>query len=175
MKKCQICGKRASIYLTQIINGQATDLALCETCAREKGLFDPQSLTFAEKFFPEAFRKSVDKIVKELIGQAEEAPAAPPKSRSADLLTCCPVCGYKLENFRSCGRLGCSDCYKVFSSEIRTESAGDETDEPLPAEDSSQESPALLRSRLEQKLQAAIEREDYETAATLRDELKKLN
>jgi protein arginine kinase activator len=175
VKKCQICGKRASIYLTQIINGQATDLALCETCAREKGLFDPQSLTFAEKFFPEAFRKSVDKIVKELIGQAEEAPAATPKSRCADLLTCCPTCGYKLENFRSCGRLGCSDCYNVFASEIRAEAGTEESGEPLPAAEAAPVSPALQRSRLEQKLQAAIEREDYETAATLRDELKKLN
>ena len=42
------------MFLTQIVNGQVSELALCEACARAKGLFDPQSLTFAEKFFPEA-------------------------------------------------------------------------------------------------------------------------
>lgn len=174
MKKCHICGKRASIYLTQIINGQATDLALCETCAREKGLFDPQSLTFAEKFFPEAFRQSVDKIVKELIGKAEENREEPPaRLRSADMLTCCPACGFRLENFRASGRLGCADCYSVFADEISADMQLVDTAEQQGSPDDT-ESPALRRSKLEQQLQAAIDREDYETAATLRDELKKL-
>ena len=179
VKKCHICGKRASIYLTQIINGQATDLALCETCARAKGLFDPQSLTFAEKFFPEAFRESVDKLVRELVGGAEQEnrPAASGR-RSADLLTQCPVCGFTLQNFRDTGRLGCTDCYSVFEDELQADAAQETPD----AEESSaaaaqpgEESPALVRKRLEQQLQAAVEREDYETAATLRDRLKNMN
>ena len=29
------------MFLTQIINGQVSELALCEACARAKGLFDP--------------------------------------------------------------------------------------------------------------------------------------
>ena len=64
------------MFLTQIVNGQVSELALCETCAREKGLFDPQSLTFAEKFFPEEFRNRVDKLVRELT-QSESVAAAP--------------------------------------------------------------------------------------------------
>lgn len=176
VKKCHICGKRASIFLTQIINGQASDLALCETCARVKGLFDPQSLTFAEKFFPEAFRESVDKLVRELIGEAkEEKQPAASRQRSSDMLTQCPVCGFTLQNFRDTGRLGCTDCYNVFTDEIHAETAPetvDSSDTPLPAAPKDEESPALARKRLEQQLQAAVEREDYETAATLRDRLK---
>ncbi len=174
VKKCQICGKRASIYLTQIINGQATDLALCETCAREKGLFDPQSLTFAEKFFPEAFKKKVDKLVKELIGREGEA-SQPNQARqySGDMLTECPACHFTLGDFRRCGRLGCPDCYTVFAQEINAEQLADnEAPNTAPA---TEESIAIHRSKLEQQLQAAINREDYETAAALRDELKKLN
>ena len=64
------------MFLTQIVNGQVSELALCEACAREKGLFDPQSLTFAEKFFPEEFRNRVDKLVRELT-QSESVAAAP--------------------------------------------------------------------------------------------------
>ena len=45
------------MQLTQIVNGQVTELILCESCARNKGLFDPQSLSFAEKFFPEELKK----------------------------------------------------------------------------------------------------------------------
>ena len=56
------------MQLTQIVNGQITELVLCESCARNKGLFDPQSLSFAEQFFPEEFKKKVEDIVKELAG-----------------------------------------------------------------------------------------------------------
>ncbi len=176
MKKCQICGKRASIFLTQIINGQATDLALCETCARERGLFDPQSLTFAEKFFPEAFRKRVDKLVRELISEVEEpAEHAPATRNGADLLTQCPTCGYTLQNYRSCSRLGCADCYSVFEPEISEMAAPDTNEADLGCNNETEESVTLQRSRLEQQLQAAVEREDYETAAALRDRIKNLH
>lgn len=177
MKKCQICGKRASIYLTQIINGQTSDLALCETCAREKGLFDPQSLTFAEKFFPEAFKEKVDKLVRELINHAEpEKPESRKlRRRPGDMLTECPVCHFKLEDFRSSGRLGCADCYSVFADEIKADAEADAAIDTPADIGSAEESAPVRRSRLEQQLQAAINREDYETAARLRDELKKLN
>ncbi len=174
VKKCQICGKRASIYLTQIINGQASDLALCETCAREKGLFDPQSLTFAEKFFPDAFKEKVDKLVKELIGQGTETPQPSARRRTGDMLTECPTCHFTLEDFRNTGRLGCADCYSVFADEIRAEEQRSEESEDSPAP-AAPESTSVRRSKMEQQLQAAIEREDYETAARLRDELKELN
>ncbi len=175
VKKCQICGKRASIYLTQIVNGQATDLALCETCAREKGLFDPQSLTFAEKFFPEAFKKKVDKLVKELIGKdGEDTKPSQARQYSGDLLTECPACHFTLEDFRRCGRLGCPDCYTVFAQEITAEHQQTDNEAASPAT-TTEESIAIRRSKLEQQLQSAINREDYETAASLRDELKKLN
>ena len=55
VKKCQICGKPATMFLTQIVNGQVTELAFCEECARAKGLFDPQALTFAEKSYEEIY------------------------------------------------------------------------------------------------------------------------
>ncbi|MDO5472043.1 MAG: UvrB/UvrC motif-containing protein [Akkermansia sp.] len=174
MKKCQICGKRASIYLTQIVNGQATDLALCEACARAKGLFDPQSLTFAEKFFPEAFKEKVDKIVRELINRVDEAERPAPRSAGSDMLTRCPVCNFTLDDFRRCGRLGCPDCYHVFAEEINSEHpAGD--DNSKDGNTSAEEAVEITRSKLEQQLKAAIEREDYEQAALLRDKIKNLS
>ncbi len=175
MKKCQICGKRASIFLTQIINGQATELALCEECAKAKGLFDPQSLTLAEKFFPEEFRKRVDKLISEL-GHAQQhdknkdAPHLP----ETDSLTQCPSCRFTLEDYRRTGRLGCPDCYQVFAGEI-----GGGTPGPAP-ESAQAENPdglnsSELRRSLEQRLQKAIAREDYEEAAKLRDRIRELD
>lgn len=165
VKKCQICGqKRATMFLTQIVNGQVTELALCEDCAREKGLFDPQSLTFAEKFFPKEFKKQIDKLVRELAEHEEERHEAP---QSADMLLTCPACGFPLETYRKTGRLGCPDCYTVFARELDTE--------PGNAEDAEEQDAAENTEALQQQLADAVAREDYETAAALRDRIKELN
>lgn len=150
------------MFLTQIVNGQVTDLVLCEECARKKGLFDPQALTFSEKFFPEAFKERVDKIVRELT-EGKEAP-----QENCDVLTHCPACGFPLETYRKTGRLGCPDCYTVFARELEPQMS--------PADDgSAPDAPADERRELEEQLSAAVAREDYETAAALRDRLRNLN
>lgn len=151
------------MFLTQIVNGQVTDLVLCADCARKKGLFDPQTLTFSEKFFPEEFKKRVDDIVRELTEGAE--PAAPQEDR--DVLTQCPACGFSLDVFRKTGRFGCPDCYAVFAREL-------ETALPAAADDGAEPGPADERRELEQALREAIAREDYERAAALRDRLRTL-
>lgn len=160
VKKCQICGKRATMFLTQIVNGEVTELVLCAECARKKGLLDPQALTFSEKFFPEAFKKRVDDIVRELT--EGKTPAQTEAAPSCDVLTHCPACGFALETFRKTGRLGCPDCYTVFARELE-HALPEGAEEAAPADD---------RRTLEAQLRAAIEREDYETAAALRDKLR---
>ncbi len=155
------------MFLTQIVNAQVTELCLCEDCARERGLFDPQSLTFAEKFFPEELKERVDRIVRELSGQAG-AQRLPAHNLPTDILTRCPVCGFTLEDYRNTNRLGCPDCYSVFAREFgtiaaaRADSPGAEDAEPS-------------REAMERELREAVEREDYERAAQLRDRLKALS
>ncbi len=167
VKKCQICGKKATTFLTQILDSQVTDLCLCDDCARERGLFDPQALTFAEKFFPEELKERVDRIVRELSGQA--AGQRPALSLPADIITQCPACGFTLENYRRTSRLGCPDCYSVFAREFSGLSPLS-TDTP----DDNASGPAT-REKLERQLREAVAREDYESAARLRDELKNLS
>ena len=150
------------MFLTQIVNGQVSELALCEACARAKGLFDPQSLTFAEKFFPEEFKQRVDQLVRELTGAETPAPQAPAMSD----LSNCPVCGFSVEDYRRTGHLGCPDCYTVFARELNPD-AGQEA-EPV------DEPPAVTRARLQKEMQQAIAREDYEHAAILRDQINAL-
>lgn len=155
------------MLLTQIVNGQVTDLALCEDCARSKGLFDPQSLTFAEKFFPEEFKAKVDQLVRELTENKQVGEQA---KKRPDLLTKCPVCQFPLETYRKTGRLGCPDCYTVFSRELDIVQEGEETAEAISPTDSVKTD----KRALEKQLQEAISREDYEQAAILRDQLKNL-
>ena len=152
------------MFLTQIVNGQVSELALCEACAREKGLFDPQSLTFAEKFFPEEFKNRVDKLVREL---TQNESAAPAPAAPVDMFAKCPVCNFTVEDYRRTGHLGCPDCYAVFAHELNPSAELNEAPD-------TDESPAITRARLQQELQKAIEQEDYERAAALRDQINLL-
>ena len=162
VKKCHICGKRASISLTQIINGQVSELALCEDCAKKNGLFDPGTLSFAEKFFPEEFKARVDKLVRELTERVCDGET----SGGDDVLVRCPACGFELPVFRKTGRLGCPTCYTVFARELSLESASDVSEYEEEVDE---------KARLETELREAIEREDYEAAAQLRDRIRNLN
>lgn len=103
----------------------------------------------------------MDKIVKELTEQhTNEHPR-----EGEDVLVRCPACGFELSLFRKTGRLGCPSCYTVFARELSIESVTDPASVPG-SEDEKEE--------LEQELRRAIEREDYETAAQLRDQLRNL-
>ncbi len=155
------------MFLTQIVNAQVTELCLCESCAKARGLFDPQALTFAEKFFPEELKERVDRIVRELSGQT--AGQSPAHRLPADIITQCPACGFTLEDYRRTSRLGCSDCYSFFAREFSA-LTGSGADTPHESDDG-----APTREKLERQLREAIEREDYESAARLRDELKSLS
>lgn len=157
------------MFLTQIVNGKITEMALCEECAKARGLFDPQSLTFAEKFFPQELQRQMDKIVRQLV-QGDKDDKSQPASEGCDVITACPVCHFTLEDYRRTNRLGCPDCYTFLATEIgapKLEAGGDE-----PA---AQEQLQRSTQALEAELQQAVEREDYERAAELRDEIKALN
>ncbi len=156
------------MFLTQIVNAEVTELCLCESCAKERGLFDPQALTFAEKFFPEELKERVDRIVRELSGQASAQ--HPARQLPADIITQCPACGFTLEDYRRTSRLGCPDCYSFFAREFGDVSSAQAD---TPETDTSSARPS--REKLERQLREAIEREDYESAARLRDEIKALS
>ncbi len=155
------------MFLTQIVNAQVTELCLCEACAKERGLFDPQALTFAEKFFPEELKERVDRIVRELSSQPSGQFS---RHLPADVITQCPACGFSLEDYRRTSRLGCPDCYSVFAREFSSP-ASTMADTPAAPE---ADAPAT-REKLERQLREAIAREDYESAARLRDELNALS
>ena len=48
--KCDVCDKEATVFLTQIINGQMTTVNLCESCSKEKGVTDETGFGLAEAF-----------------------------------------------------------------------------------------------------------------------------
>ena len=89
---CTKCGKRrATVHMKQRLNGQEIEEYLCEECAESLWSFGTLDLNklFSSHFAPSARQTLV-----------------------------CPSCGMSLADFNSSGRLGCSDCYQSFASQL---------------------------------------------------------
>jgi len=155
---CDVCKcNDATVFLTQIQDGKMQKVNLCEACSKEKGVEDPKSFALADLLLG--------------IGAAEEIEKGGPSQK-------CPMCGFSQADFKKTGRLGCSECYVTFgeglASLLKAMHKGTEHVGKLP--ERAQHSIALShRMRaLAENLQKAVADENYETAASLRDQIKRL-
>jgi protein arginine kinase activator len=105
------------------------------------------------------------------IGAAEEIEKGAPAKK-------CAVCGFSQADFKKTGRLGCSECYATFSdglgSLLKAMHKGTEHIGKLP--ERAQRTMALNQQMraLTENLQRAVADENYESAASLRDQIKQL-
>ena len=102
---CQICNKNpATIHVQEIINGEKKVFHLCSECAAKKAETEPilQSFNLAEMLY-----NFTNGNMQENTGEIDETPPAASVK--------CAACGWDTERFRKTGRLGCPDCYLVFS------------------------------------------------------------
>ena len=165
---CEQCHEReAVIHLTQIVNEQVTTLHLCERCAAEKGVESPGS-------------QPKTPLGTFLAAMGQELPEQAPAPRSDDN---CPRCGGSLQDFRESGRLGCPECYRSFEVPLRdllrrlhgsTQHMGEryadkEMATPTPTPNPKERPHA---SDLREQLRLAVETENFELAAELRDRLR---
>ncbi len=161
--QCDNCGERpAAIHLTQIEGNSVTTVHLCEECAAEKGV---QTGASVAKLPLSGFLASV----------GHGAAAALPADADAGG---CGFCGATLQDFRATGRLGCSHCYVEFESQLREllrriHGSHVHTGRVyLPASAATGAEPAQVQSELREQLRRAVETENFELAAELRDRLK---
>ena len=169
---CEQCREReAVIHLTQIVNEQVTTLHLCERCAAEKGVESPGS-------------QPKTPLGSFLAAMGQELPEQVPAPRSGDT---CSRCGGSLQDFRESGRLGCPDCYRSFEVPLRdllrrlhgsTHHMGERyADHQAAPAAAGQTAPAEERhqaAELREQLRLAVETENFELAAELRDRLRVL-
>lgn len=155
---CQICHKNvATIKVTQIINQTKKELSLCKSCAEKKGLTNPLAS------FPDLFSGL-------LTGLFNESQFAIPQKISSN--TKCSGCGITYEEFQRRGLLGCGQCYGSFMEELKVllrrihGSNKHIGDRPV------NKRIYIHRPNIEKlrsELQIAIEQEQFEKAAKLRD------
>lgn len=157
---CEECGdNEAILHLTKIVENEMHTLHLCEGCAAAKGL-EPGA---TESNLPLAdFLAQVGK------GGGEGTAIGP-----------CPYCGLSQDDFKKTGRLGCPQCYVTFETNLKsllrrlhgnTQHVGKVYLPPDPGRADQEERLAGLR----RKLDRAVEREDFERAAQLRDMIRTL-
>jgi protein arginine kinase activator len=166
---CQDCNKReANIHLTQIINNEKIVLNLCKICAEKRGFHSP----FEQVPFPLA------EFVTGMIGPSKEKPRS--KTEKGDVQEkICPGCGLTFSEFGRVGRLGCARCYQTFRPELtdilrKIHGSADHRGRTAvqPSEDLQ---PIREEKRLREELKRAIESENFEAAARLRDEIRNLS
>jgi protein arginine kinase activator len=157
---CDSCGSAPStIHLTQVENDEMRVLHLCEKCAAERGV-ETDSL--------KGNAPLADFLAQ--IGQGVG------EGRAAGR---CPACGMTAAQLRHTGRLGCTVCYTHFDEHLRglfrrlhggTKHVGKIF---LPIDPGEDDVAARIVS-LRRSLDRAVEAEDFEFAASLRDQLRQL-
>ncbi len=158
---CNQCQERdAIVHLTQIVDNAVTQVHLCEKCAAERGI--ETSATVATHPLDD-FMQAAQAQVSQMPGDAAR----------------CSYCGTSLRDFRASGRLGCARCYGAFEQSLRDllrrvhGSAAHVGRRYAGADEPALERDATL-SELRGRLADAVRGEEFELAATLRDQIRTL-
>ena len=98
--------------------------------------------------------------------------------RSANRVLRCETCGFSFEDIARTGLPGCPDCYRVFTVKLRPTIGKIHGRAVFKGKAPEKyDSPKVNGSEiavLREQLQKAVEAEDYETAALLRDRIRQL-
>ena len=158
---CQLCGKHnATIYFKGIVNDQTVKMHLCEACAKKKGMAFP-------------FGKSTLSL-----GEMVASLAASSKLGGALMALACKNCGMNYAEFRQTSQFGCSQCYTTFAQLVgplikkvqgSAQHIGKQYRRTVRPGSAIQE---LAKLKIE--LKDAIQREAFEQAAQIRDQIQAL-
>jgi len=158
---CDFCENKATVFLTQLVDGKMTKVCLCENCAKDRGVTDPTGFSLADIVLGGA-----------LGAKLAESPGPPRNVRS------CPACGFTLEDLKRARRFGCAECYTVFREELnallRGMHAGHLHSGKVPTALMARHEAERRLSELHERLDQAVAAEHYEEAAGLRDEIRSL-
>ncbi len=154
---CDSCDQPATVFLSQKNkDGSIHKMNLCPACAQASQAEDSTGYALAEM----------------LTGFSEEATAVQQGDKRP--ANACPACGFTIAHLKKTGRLGCPDCYSIFGKSVsgmlekmhRSAEHKGKRPQNIPE-------PATSLATLEDELASAVQNEDYEKAASLRDRIQK--
>jgi len=156
--QCDVCKKKpATVFLTQILGGKIQKVNLCESCSKEKGVADPTGFALTDLLLG--------------VGNSDEVASPVGSAR-------CPVCGFSQAELKKTGRLGCSACYDAFEealgSLLKAMHKGTAHHGKVPARAMRSHELSRQVEALQDSLAKAVGDENYESAASLRDQIRQL-
>jgi len=159
---CENCKKRdASVHYTEIVNSEMVSMHLCRECADEKG-----------------FEVKADAApgLGDLVAGLIDTAATDESERIGRVQ--CPQCGYDYSRFKQMGRLGCPDCYTAFETQLvpvlRHVHGSAQHQGKVPPVLHEQAAQRAQVDALTRELAKAVEAEEYERAAGIRDEIREI-
>ncbi len=163
---CQSCQAReAVVHLTKIVNGQATQIHLCQECAQK-----------VQGFGFSIYPGMVSDFLQALFGMNQiEQPGSTVSNLQQEK---CQGCGMTFAQIQKAGRLGCNSCYDKFESQMelllrRIHGGGSHVGKvPVRTGKVYRSKKELLE--LKGRLQELIQKEEFEEAALIRDKIREL-
>jgi len=162
--QCQSCHKReATVHVTEISEGVRSELHLCEKCAHQEGIAVKSQIPLNEL------------LSTLLASQPDESDLFAESGQSEP----CPHCGFTMSQFRTKTVLGCPYDYEMFETALlpiieRAQNGQTTHTGKVPSRAPVDTKRQITLSALHRGLEAAVQNEDYEKAAKLRDKIKKL-
>lgn len=186
--KCDKCDKEATVTVKAIINGKQTDFHLCNDCVKkftdigvdENGKVKPGVTSLDSK--------NIENLIGQFMPSLEEVIDSYYEYKfnqvnfSYDMIgrlgdEACPTCGNLVSNINN-GVFGCPDCYKLdkklTGKILRTYNNYSKYEGKFPRKEREVKDLAARIKNLQDKLQISVEIEDYERAATIKEEIEEL-
>lgn len=156
--QCDVCKtNQATVFLTQIVEGQMKKVNLCDACSKDKGVTDPTGFALADLLLG--------------LGAAQEIEKGASVQR-------CAVCGFTQTDFKKTGRLGCAACYETFEEGLegvlKQMHKGTAHKGKIPSRLHRHLQLDSQMKALQDDLRKAVEEENYEAAAGIRDQIRQL-
>lgn len=162
--QCQVCKKNeATIHLTEIVEGVRSETHICQDCAQSQGIVIKSQMPINELLSNLLASQPDDEEILGTFGTAKS----------------CPDCGFTIDHFRKEAMLGCPNDYEVFEKELKPliQKAQDYNTThcgKVPSKVPVTNRQKIEFTNLQKELEIAVQKEDYEQAAILRDKISVL-
>jgi protein arginine kinase activator len=150
--KCEACNNHdASVQVKQVADGMVKEVYLCAECAEKSGLKSPAVM--ADFLF---------------------GVGSPTKGDEANARKSCPGCHMHGSDFQKSSRLGCAQCYETFAGELTPMIESMHRAQRHTGKAPAREAVRAEVDALQAKLQRAVDQQNFEAAAEIRDQIKAL-
>ena len=186
MELCPLSGKpccnKRTYHITEVEKDQVRAIDLCEECVAiyleaHNLLKHPKPVqTLPALINPQPLKQDPETMIKKSIVDLFQYIAESISKRHLST-PACPSCGQTHKDIRDTGKLGCGDCYNYFEKLIpmilMTHHKALKHVGKVPKSFQKKALPNAIQ-KAEEEMKEAIEQEDYEKAATLRDSITAL-